>query len=301
MKTRAWWAFLAAGGAVLAWRGSQRTQPAYPAPESLVIDLETDLLPHEGGNRHIPLDGGANLRDIGGYRTTDGRYVRWGQVYRSGTLAGLNDSDMVTLSGLGLQVVCDLRSDTEVQDTPDRLPAHTRYVRAPVNADRRGDRRARLWALLFDKQRLMTMIPEIYRRVIDDHADAFGIVLRQLADPANLPALFHCTAGKDRAGLTAALLLLVLGVPEDVVIADYSLSNRHYAFYARYTQHYVRRLAVFGVTSADMYPLLTADPQTLKGALGYMVEKYGSVTAYLRDRAGVDEPTLERIKANLLT
>lgn len=301
MKTRAWLALLSLGSAALALRRSRRTNPTYPTPESLVIELTPELLPNERGSRHIPLEGGANLRDIGGYHTADGRSVRWGQVYRSGTLAALTDNDVATLAHLGLKVICDLRSDTEVKAAPDRLPEGVKYVLAPVNADRKGDQQARLRALLFDKSRLMAMIPEIYRRVIDDHAAVFGVVLRQLADPNSLPVLFHCTAGKDRAGLTTALLLLALDVPENVVIADYSLSNRHYAFFARYTQQYVRRLAWFGVTADDMYPLLTADPKTLKAALDYLIERYGSVADYLRDRAGVDALTLERIKANLLT
>ncbi len=134
--------------------------------------------------------------------------------------------------------------------------------------------------------------------MIDDHAPVFGQVFRRLADPDSLPALVHCTAGKDRAGLTMALLLLALGVPEAVVIADYSLSNRYYDHFRRYVP--LKRLRLLGVTVEDMQPFLVADPQILRDALRYLAERYGSVLDYLRQQAGVDDETLERLKANLL-
>lgn len=304
MKPRALLSLLVLGGAaILARRLSRREKAVYPAPESLIINLDTNLLPAPDGqnDRSIPLQGAANLRDIGGYRTSDGRYVRWGHVYRSGMLAALTEDDVQTLAALGISLVCDLRSDEEVQTAPDRLPHSTAYARIPINADREGDSRQRLRALLFDKRRFSTILLEIYQRIIDEHADVFGDVIRQLADENNLPALIHCTAGKDRAGLTTALLLLALGVPEETVIADYTLSNRYYEHFSRYAQQMVGRLAILGVSADDMYPMLTADPKTLTAALEYLIGRYGSVQEYLRDRAGVDDATFERVKANLLT
>ena len=304
MKVRVLLPLAALGSAVVYLRLlTNRGRTVYPAPESLIISHVTDLLAPPDGqhNRNIPLEGAANLRDIGGYRTSDGRYVRWGRVYRSGAISGLTDDDLQTVSALGLKLVCDLRGDEEVRTFPDRLPDTVEYARFPINPDRRGENRARLRALLFDQKRLGLMILDIYRRAVDENAAAFGRVIQRLADAHNLPTLIHCTAGKDRAGLAVALLLLAIGVPEEVVIADYSLSNRHYDFFARYTRRYVRQLAILGVTNADMYPMLTADPKTLRSALAYLVERYGSVQDYLRDRAGVDDATLERVKANLLT
>lgn len=295
---------LALGGVALTTRRLvRREKPAYPAPESLIIELDTELLPHEDSrhDRTILLEGAANLRDIGGYRTTSGRYVRWGRVYRSGTLAALTDSDLNTLAALGIKLVCDLRSDDEVSTAPDRRLPDADYARIPINADRDGDSRQRLRALLFDKSRFNTMLLEIYRRIIDEHAAVFGDVIRRLADENNLPALIHCTAGKDRAGLAAAILLLALGVPEETVIADYTLSNRYYDHFYRYAQQAVQRLAILGISAADMHPMLTADPKTLKAALDYLITKYGSVRAYLRDRAGVDDAIFDQVKANLLT
>lgn len=304
MKVRALVSLAALGSAAVSLRLlTRRGKLLYPAPESLVIPFDSDLPPYDGGphDRNIALEGAANLRDTGGYRTADGRSIRWGQVYRSGALSGLTDDDLQTLAGLGLKLVCDLRGDEEVETAPDRLPSGVEYARFPINPDRKGENRARLRALLFDQKQLGVMILDIYKRAIDENAPAFGGVIRRLADAANLPTLIHCTAGKDRAGITVALLLLALGVPEDVVIADYSLSNLHYEFFSRYTRRFVRRLAVFGVTDADMFPMLTADPKTLRAALDYLVERYGSVQAYLHDRAGVDDDTLERVKTNLLT
>lgn len=296
LKRRLLLPVLALGGAA-AWRkfAARRNRIVYPAPESLIIEPDADSA---GGDRFIALEGAANVRDIGGYTTLDGRQVRRGRVYRSGTLAEITENDQHILQTLGLKLICDLRSDSEVTKAPDRLPVGITYTRIPVNADPKDDRQFRLWTLLFHKRRFSAVVAELYRRMIDDHAPIFGQVFRRLAAPDSLPALVHCTAGKDRAGLTMALLLLALGVPEAVVIADYSLSNRYYDHFRRYVP--LKRLRLLGVTVEDMQPFLVADPQILRDALRYLAERYGSVLDYLRQQAGVDDETLEHLKANLL-
>lgn len=296
LKRRLLLPVLALGGAA-AWRtfAARRNRIVYPAPESLIIEPDADSA---GGDRFIALEGAANVRDIGGYATSDGRQVRRGRVYRSGTLAEITGNDQRTLQTLGLKLICDLRNNSEVTKAPDRLPVGITYTRIPVNADPKDEQQFRLRTLLFHKRRFSAVVAELYRRMIDDHAPVFGQVFRRLADSDSLPALVHCTAGKDRAGLTTALLLLALGVPEAVVIADYSLSNRYYDHFRRYVP--LKRLRLLGVTVEDMQPFLVANPQILRDSLRYLAERYGSVLDYLRQQAGVDDETLERLKANLL-
>lgn len=288
----------------------RRRPPVRPDASRLVIPLPADIPappPRASGavtGRAIPLEGAPNFRDLGGYPTADGQRVRWGRVYRSGALAHLTDEDLKLLAALNLRLVCDLRSEEEVEQAPNRLPDSSglTYLRLPVTTTDSGTvRRERLRALLFDRRLLETMMVEFYTAtMIDNNAGLFRAVFERLADPDNLPAVFHCTAGKDRAGLVSALLLLALGVPEDIVVADYSQSNRYYDHFERITSRSVRPLRALGVRMRDLYPLLIANPATLRATLAYLRARYGSVDAYLREQAGVDDALMDRLRENLL-
>jgi protein-tyrosine phosphatase len=136
--------------------------------------------------------------------------------------------------------------------------------------------------------------------MIDANTALIGDLFRRLADPDQLPALIHCTAGKDRTGIASALLLLTLGVPEEVVIADYSLSNRYYDHFKKITEKTVAPLTRFGITTEDLRPLLSADPNRLRATFAYIEQRYGSLHNYLRRAAGIDDATLDALKENLL-
>lgn len=283
------------------WRQTQSVNETLPAPESLIIDLPPNVNgASDGRERVIALEAGPNFRDIGGYPTSDGRRVRWGQVYRAGTLHDLTDADLHTLAGLGVNLVCDLRTDDESQSEPNRpLPNQPETVHLPVVVD--ADTSKRVRTLLFQKSKLPGLVIEGYTRIIiDNNAAVLGAVFKRLADPDSLPAIIHCTAGKDRTGVTIALLLLALGVPEETVVADYSLSNRYYERFAELGERAIKPLMVTGVRVADLRPLLVADPATLRTTFAYIRDKYGSVEAYLRAAAGVTDETIERLKENLL-
>ena len=143
---------------------------------------------------------------------------------------------------------------------------------------------------------------------VDMQARAEGDGLRRTGDDAcrraqsddGLPAVIHCTAGKDRTGIASALLLAALGVPEDTIIADYSLTNRDYAHIYELVKAQMAPLMRFGLTADDLHPLMLANPETLRAALRYLHQHYGDVETYLRERAGVDEATLARLRNTLL-
>jgi protein-tyrosine phosphatase len=156
-------------------------------------------------------------------------------------------------------------------------------------------------ALFFDRSQLGDLLVRAYSDLmIGENAQVFGAIFRRLADPDNLPALIRCTAGKDRTGVAIALLLIALGVPEDTVVADYSLSNLYFQDFQAFARQAIRPLGVFGVTIQDLQPLFLAAPDTLRRCLETVRSRYGSVHAYLRDYAGVDDATLKRVRANLI-
>lgn len=287
------------------WIARRKRAPLRPDPSTLILPLPADAAGDAVTGRFVPLAGAPNFRDLGGYATADGRRVRWGRVYRAGALSHLTDADLEVVAALGLRLVCDLRSAEEVEESPDRLPARNPpvYVRLPAApVDSKETQRQRLRAVLLDRRRLHTLLLEFYTvTMIDHNASLYRQVFERLANPDNLPAVIHCTAGKDRAGMVSAVLLLALGVPEETVIADYTQSNRFYDHFERITQRSVRPLRALGVSVSDLYPLLIAHPDTLRAALAYLRERYGSVEAYLRGQAGVDDATLARLRDNLLT
>jgi protein-tyrosine phosphatase len=145
------------------------------------------------------------------------------------------------------------------------------------------------------------MMPEMYTRVIiDGNAHIYGDILRRIANPDNLPTLIHCSAGKDRTGVAAMLILSLLGVPEDVILADYSLSNLYYESFLKFGELAIGSVAWTGITAEDLQPLFVSHPDTLKTALAHIHRKYGSVPNYLRSAAGVNDELQQKIKSNLL-
>jgi protein-tyrosine phosphatase len=163
--------------------------------------------------RHLWLDGTDNLRDVGGYPTQAGSSVAWRTLFRSDSLHRLGSDGAAGLAALNLRTIVDLRSDIEVEQRPSAvagLPA--RIVRAPLVGDP-----AALPPL--------TGLAEEYRYMIDECGDSIGAAVRELCAPGALPALVHCAAGQDRTGVVIALVLTVLGVPDELIGADYSLSS----------------------------------------------------------------------------
>lgn len=261
-----------------------------------------DSAPVLVAERVLPLASVANFRDVGGYPTADGRFIRWGRIYRSGALSRLSTADADYLQALGIQMVCDLRSLEEADDEPDILPQDPapRYLHEPLYAGETS--RERLLALLFAPQRLTQMLAETYiHDMLEHNGPFFGDLLRRIADESNLPLLIHCTAGKDRTGVSIALLLLLLGVPEAVVIADYSLSNHYFAHFRQVIQPVVKRLAWMGITVDDLTPLLTAHPDNMRQMIAYIRDHYGTAEGYLRERSGIDDTVIANLKAALLS
>ena len=160
--------------------------------------------------RHLPLEGAANFRDLGGYEASGGTRLAWGRLFRSDELFRLKEADQQFLSTLDLRTVVDLRSPAEAAKRPDRLPAGSVYFNLPIYLGEAVSRNA----VMFFRHRLDRKFKRFYRdTLIDEGAPVFGRLLRLVADPANLPLLFHCTAGKDRTGVAAMLLLHICGVP----------------------------------------------------------------------------------------
>ena len=274
-------------------------------PRRMPIDPTTLIVAPEGSDdwrtRFLALPSSVNLRDIGGYRTGDGRRVRSGLVYRAGSLAELSAADQQALEALGLCSVIDLRTPKELEIRPDLLPESLKrgWVHVPVYVENNSSEFIK--RLVLYRGRIDRALANGYRELIDRRAHVFGDLLNRLAKPGALPALIHCTAGKDRTGIIIALLLMALGVPEADVVADYSLTNHHASEIRRTSDHDMRRIKRFGFSEAAIQPLVIADPENMRLMLAHIRQNYGDIDSYLLNKAGVSPETLRVLREALLT
>ncbi len=245
------------------------------------------------GLRRIPLSGAVNFRDLGGYATTDGRRLRWGRVFRSDSLAELDDQDLARLEALGLRTVCDLRGEPEREHKPNRPLAASVTTHAigflPHGSDEllAGARDGSIGVVEIE-----TRVQDIYRRFVTEQSAAFARLLALVADADSLPLVYHCTSGRDRTGFATAMLLAALSVPRATIEADYALSN-----------DYRRDLTfqVGGVVAPEVMAVLTqAHPSYLSAALATIEAEHGSIERYLSERLGVDNTRLAQLREHLL-
>lgn len=247
--------------------------------------------------RRVPLTGAVNFRDLGGYPTAGGRTTRWGRVYRADQLGRLTPEDLAYLNQLGIGLLCDLRGHGEADESPTLL-TEAKRVHLAIMDDLVDPFRIRDQLMRGDTSGLdEALMVGSYQRMLDQFPDQFGAVLRHIADPANLPLVFHCTAGKDRTGITAMLLLAVLGVPEDIIMADFELTNI-------YTQARValirERLESGGINFDTLLPIFSASTAALQGAIAHLDTQYGGVLPYLRDAARLEDSVIAALRENLL-
>ncbi|WP_420099516.1 tyrosine-protein phosphatase [Corynebacterium sp.] len=243
-----------------------------------------------------------NFRDLAGtdraYSTGDG-HLKPASVYRSNAL-DINDDDLATLQDLGISTVIDLRTDREIEEHPDRVPAGADYV--PIDIVGGGATAANPsdGFSVGSPEDVERMLGELNRSfVTDDGMKAqFGKVVTAVA-AADGPVVFHCTAGKDRAGWTSAVLQLAAGVTEKDVIDNYLATNDYSRDRIETTTEQIRESE--GDEAADTYSvLLGVQEGFLISGLNEMKEIYGDVDTYLVDGLGLDVSTVQTLKDKLV-
>ncbi|GAA4761710.1 MULTISPECIES: tyrosine-protein phosphatase [Streptomyces] len=253
------------------------------------------------------LAGVRNFRDVGGLPTVDGRTVRHGRLYRSGHLAHATAADAAFLASLGLHTIFDFRNAADQRlEGPDVDLPGVRNLNLPLSdpADgaefwrmvRDGDLE-QLKAILADGKGAARMT-ESYRSIIRERTAEHGRVLHAIAEDS-VPALMHCAAGKDRAGLSVAVTLLAVGVERDAIEADYLKSNDPHRRYK------VRRGpgAPEGMSPAVMEllnPLFDARASYLEAAFEAIDDTWGGTERYLSEGLGLSPATRERLRGRLL-
>ena len=260
----------------------------------------------------VDIPGTSNTRDLGGYPVIDGRIIRAGTLFRGETLAhpGPNvrrvaqwrDDAIEQYRALALATVIDLRGTDEGALAPSAWaePTSARLVLIAIDEGGEGDATDYMRGLRAGTLRAFGPddLADYYARTVRARAPQIGEALRTIARPGGTPALVHCAAGKDRTGLVIALLLEALGVPRDLVVADYAMTS---VFRPNRVAAYTDVLAASGIVAEDVSALFDAPAETMQLLLDGLDEEFGSIRAFLTTQAGVDADTFAALERSLLT
>jgi protein-tyrosine phosphatase len=275
-----------------------------PAP-ALVIPA---TLPAEQREAHrlLNFEGISNFRDLGGYPTTDGRQVKWGVLYRAATLGESSKADLVGLQQLTLATLIDFRSSAEKTEEPDQLPDPTGFkvVEIPTldegNEAMVGEIMARIESGNFDGFDPNATMLEANRQFASTFTPQFRQFMQTVLEADGAPVAWHCSAGKDRTGFAAAILLRILGVPQDVVMQDYMASRQH-ALESRRSQLVLLRVFKGEEAADKLAVLMGVEEAWLEAAFAEIDAKWGSFDNYVREGLGLTEADIAQLQATLLS
>jgi len=247
----------------------------------------------------------ANFRDLGGHTTRDGRRVARGRLLRSGHLGHATEADVAILAGYGLRRVFDFRTAHDIEEEgADRLPPGASNVLLPMADPARGADIRRLMnenppeklPEIFGDGKAEAMMRASAAGLVRERREPYAIFLRTLADEGACPALFHCSAGKDRAGWAGSVVLLTLGVPEEQVVEQYLLSNRA----AEQIIERSRKPGREGWSSEFLAPLIGVRAEYIESSFAAIREDWGGFDRYLHEGLGITEAERAAIRRNLL-
>jgi protein-tyrosine phosphatase len=249
-----------------------------------------------------------NLRDAGGYTTADGSIVRRGIAYRSNQLNPISPDDMKKIAALGLENDFDLRTAEERETKPDELPAGVKNVWLNVLADAKGVSPAEVDKMITDPKlanaqlgdgKASAAMEKTYREFITlpSANAAFRKLFVDLGEKDQLPALYHCTTGKDRTGWASAALLTLLGVPEDKVYEDYLKSNEY--ILPAY-KNLIDRFVASGGQPSIPQDLLSVKAAYLQASFDQVKTQYGSIENYFDKGLGIDQTGQQKLRDQFL-
>lgn len=241
------------------------------------------------------LEGAPNFRDLGGYPSANGKQTVWRKVFRSQTLAHLTDSDVAKIKDMGIRTVIDFRGDDEVQREPSRLPEGVNVIRLPIEAGNLNDT-ADIMRLLtsgaLDSAQCVDFMQTANRKFVTAFVPQYKAFFKALLQPDSYPVVFHCTAGKDRTGFAAALLLSALDVDWDTVLNDYLLTNR------------LKPQAFLSQAPEQALPALRqmsgVQPSYLNAAKDEIMKRYGSIDNYLQQGLNIGDTEKKQLMKCLL-
>lgn len=238
--------------------------------------------------RHLGLTGTYNLRDTGGYRTANGRTTRWRTFLRSDSLHRVPPMARTTLLDYGVRTIIDLRRSDELHVAPNVFANSSDVVYHHVSL---------LADSLPERKVAPRSLPDVYRMLLEQRQEQLRQILAILAAPGGLPAIVHCTAGKDRTGLVVALLLGLVGVPAVTIVEDYALSSQYLV--GTYLEEARQRAVRHGIPWEWFQHQVICPPEFMHTTLQYLDERHGGIATYVQS-IGLSQEQCERLRHALV-
>jgi len=250
-------------------------------------------------HRLLPMDGSHNTRELGGYKTTDGKTIKWGKLFRSDKLSDISKTDQAYLQNLGIKKIVDFRSEQEKAEDPNIIPTGISYVEMPISVD--GAMRSKIEAVLKGEtdREVQSFLIDANKEFVTNYADVYENFLKGLIDE-DAPTLFHCTAGKDRAGFAAAITLIALGVSKEDVINDYMKTN---AFTQERIEEILGQIELMSLYQSDveiLRPLLGVEQIYIETAFRTAEKKYGSLENFIRNGLNISDEDIQKLRNKFL-
>ncbi len=270
-----------------------------------VIPSEVDESLREQ-NRKLIFDRAYNFRELGGIRSADGRAIHWGKLYRSSNLSMLSDTDQLFLEKLNIRRVVDFRLDDELTSKgydKVRPDSGIRLIRMPIGDEKELKyTRDSMLSGEFHETDARELLKAEYRLYIKKFTPVLREWAHSLLVEENYPMVFHCSTGKDRTGVAAALVLLMLDVPMNRVMEDYLDTNRFTKDWVYFEIGTMKTIGMVGKIDMDAVRVLYgAEKEYIEAAFAVMRDQYGSIDNYIEQGLQINEQDREKLKSILLS
>ena len=249
----------------------------------------------DSSRREIKLKGAVNFRDMGGYPAKDGKHIKWGKLYRSADLSRLKREDLTRLQQLSISYIADFRGPNEVNAAPDAVPVNATRVSLPAGSEHTGDSVYMRQLLRSAKDSGLVPFYSDIRSLGDRYKPLFAALLQVNADSA---VLFHCSAGKDRTGIAAALILYALNVSDEKIMEDYLASN----YYRRNEneQSIKGMMILYKMDEPTARNVMGVQESYIKATFNAIRNQYGSIDNYLEKVMDLTSPRRKQLQDKFL-
>ncbi len=250
--------------------------------------------------RKLPFTGAHNFRDLGGYKTEDGRTVKWGKIYRSDNLHSLTDEDLKYMKRLNIKSVVDFRSVEERENEPDRLNPDMTQVLLPIKFQPKeldDDSIKNLMKdLTFGDLDSSNLLRDFNIVIVEEFTDEYKNFFRHIIENNAEPLVFHCTAGKDRAGFASAMILTILGVPREKVIEDYLLTNTYVKDHVDDKMLEIELKTFFRADTDNLRKINLVEERYIQAAFDTIDSKWGGMDRYISEALNLNEEDILKLQ-----
>ncbi|MDQ0272771.1 tyrosine-protein phosphatase [Cytobacillus purgationiresistens] len=250
-------------------------------------------------------DGVYNFRDLGGLETENGQRMRNGVLFRSDELSRLSPRDIAKINELDIKMICDLRTASEQKSKPSRIKANSgiQLVHVSINDKSWEITHMDFFKFMMSKSSSIdfeVIMKDMYQYMAFDCQNEIKRMFELLANEKNLPALIHCTGGKDRTGFISSLLQMSVGVPYEAVTKQYLHSNELIGPRMKKMENTLKWITLFRLTPEKLKPVLEVRQEYLDHAYSKIFAKYDTIHDYLREECHISDETLHNVKEALI-